>query len=102
VLPYREIEQSGVLYTALAFGTPLLLSDVGGFPEIAEHGAARLFESGSTESLRAALVELLDNDAERRRLSEHALVLAGGEHSWKRTAALTEELYSQLLKDASR
>ena len=34
-LPYREIEQSGVLYTALAFGTPLLLSAVGGFPEIA-------------------------------------------------------------------
>src|SRR5215831_17986665 len=26
VLPYREIEQSGVLFTALAFGKPLLLS----------------------------------------------------------------------------
>ncbi len=32
VLPYREIDQSGVLFTALAFGKPLLLSDVGGFP----------------------------------------------------------------------
>ena len=41
-LPYRNIEQSGVLYTALAFGRPLVLSDVGGFPEIAELGAARL------------------------------------------------------------
>ena len=30
VLPYREIDQSGVLFTALAFGKPLLLSDVGG------------------------------------------------------------------------
>src|SRR5918995_951127 len=42
VLAYRNIEQSGVLYTALAFGRPLVLSAVGGFPEIAEHGAARL------------------------------------------------------------
>ena len=42
VLPYRNIEQSGVLYTALAFGRPLVLSSVGGFPEIAEQGAARL------------------------------------------------------------
>ena len=37
-LPYRNIEQSGVLYTALAFGRPLVLSDVGGFPEIAGRG----------------------------------------------------------------
>ena len=40
-LPYRNIEQSGVLYTALAFGRPLVLSDIGGFPEVAELGAAR-------------------------------------------------------------
>src|SRR3712207_8108971 len=35
VLPYREIEGSGVLATALAFGRPLLLTDVGSFPEVA-------------------------------------------------------------------
>ena len=40
-LPYRNIEQSGVLYTALAFGRPLVLSAIGGFPEVAELGAAR-------------------------------------------------------------
>ncbi len=102
VLPYREIEQSGVLYTALAFGTPLLLSDVGGFPEIAEHGAARLFEPGNTQALHAALTELLDDEPARRALSERALDLAGGEHSWKRAAALTEELYRRLLEEPSR
>ena len=42
VLPYREIDQSGVLFTALAFGKPLLLTAVGGFPEIAATGAAEL------------------------------------------------------------
>ncbi|HSD75789.1 MAG TPA: glycosyltransferase, partial [Solirubrobacteraceae bacterium] len=42
VLPYREIDQSGVLFTALAFGRPLLLSAVGGFPEVAAEGAAEL------------------------------------------------------------
>ena len=102
VLPYREIEQSGVLYTALAFGTPLLLSAVGGFPEIAEHGAARLFQSGSADALREALVELLDDEEGRRRLSEGALALARGEHSWERAAALTEELYARLLKETPR
>jgi glycosyltransferase involved in cell wall biosynthesis len=98
VLPYREIEQSGVLYTALAFGTPLLLSGVGGFPEIAEHGAARLVEPGSVESLRAGLVQLLEDEEARRELSRAALALAE-QHSWQRAAALTEELYERLLKE---
>ena len=38
VLPYRDAEHSGVLYTGLAFGKPMVLSAVGGFPEVAEHG----------------------------------------------------------------
>ena len=33
VLPYRDADQSGVLYTALAFGKPIVASAVGGFPE---------------------------------------------------------------------
>ena len=38
VLPYSRTErfdQSGVLATALGFGKPSVLSDVGGFPEVA-------------------------------------------------------------------
>jgi glycosyltransferase involved in cell wall biosynthesis len=100
VLPYREIEQSGVLYTALAFGTPLLLSAVGGFPEIAEHGAARLVEPGSVESLRAGLVELLEDEEARGRLSQAAVALAA-QHSWERVAELTEDLYRRLLEEKS-
>ena len=46
VLPYREIEQSGVLFTALGFGVPLVLTDVGGFPDIAAAGAAELVAAG--------------------------------------------------------
>ncbi len=56
VLPYREIDQSGVLYTALAFGKPLLLSAVGGFPEVE---GAELFPPGDADALAAKLSELL-------------------------------------------
>ena len=60
VLPYREIDQSGVLFTALAFGKPLLLSDVGGFPEVAATGAARGFPARATRRrCTTALRELL-------------------------------------------
>ena len=92
VLPYREIEQSGVLYTALAFGTPLLLSAVGGFPEIA---AARRRAAGRARAASSRCapgsVELLDDERARAALSRGgARRSRAGEHSWERAAELTE------------
>ncbi len=58
VLPYRDVEHSGVLYTGLAFGKAMVLSAVGGFPEVAATGAARLIPPEDPVSLAAALAEL--------------------------------------------
>jgi glycosyltransferase involved in cell wall biosynthesis len=102
VLPYRNIEQSGVLYTALAFGRPLVLSSVGGFPEIAEHGAARLVPSGDPEALGEALTALLDDDAERERLAAGALAAANGPYSWEEIGRRTVALYQRLLSAGRR
>jgi glycosyltransferase involved in cell wall biosynthesis len=102
VLPYREIEQSGVLSTALAFGVPLLLTSVGGFTEVGErYGAARIVPAGDARSLGNALADLLRNDAARAALSDAARRAAAGPYSWSRAAELTEELYRSLLDRAS-
>jgi glycosyltransferase involved in cell wall biosynthesis len=100
VLPYREIDQSGVLFTALAFARPLLLSDVGGFPEIARSGAARTFPAGDASALRAALHELLADSAAREQLAEQARLAAAGPYSWAHVARRSAELYERLLDDA--
>jgi glycosyltransferase involved in cell wall biosynthesis len=97
VLPYRNIEQSGVLYTALAFGKPLVLSDVGGFPEVAELGAARVFPQGDAAALAEALRDLLADRAERERLGADALAAARGEYSWDEIGRRTLALYERLL-----
>ncbi|MBX5469654.1 MAG: glycosyltransferase family 4 protein [Thermoleophilaceae bacterium] len=97
VLPYREIDQSGVLYTALAFGKPIVASAVGGFVEVAErHGAARLVPPGDAEALAAALVELLGDGAARRRLAAAAAAAAAGPYSWDAAAAGHLALYREL------
>jgi glycosyltransferase involved in cell wall biosynthesis len=97
VLPYREIDQSGVLFTALAFGKPLLLSNVGGFPEIAATGAARTFSAGDAGALRDALRELLDDESARAELAARARELAHGDYSWEAVARKTILLYERLL-----
>ena len=102
VLPYREIDQSGVLFTALAFGKPLLLSDVGGFPEIAATGAARTFPTGDAGALGKALRELLDDPAARSKMAKLAVAAAAGEYSWDTVATRTLDLYESLLGENHR
>jgi glycosyltransferase involved in cell wall biosynthesis len=96
-LPYLDAEHSGVLYTGLAFGKPMVVSAVGGFPEVADAGAARLVPPGDTPALAAALRELVDDPAAREELAAAARAAAAGPYSWDEAARLTLALYEELL-----
>jgi len=97
VLPYREIDQSGVLFTALAFGTPLVLSDVGGFPEVAAEGVARMVPAGDAGALHTALTALLADPAARATLGAAARAAAAGPYAWERVARLHLDVYASVL-----
>jgi len=98
VLPYRDAEHSGVLYAALAFGKPLVLSAVGGFPEVAEQGAAQLVPPGDPNALAGALTEFVADEAGRKQLGEAAARAASGSYSWDETARQTLALYRELIE----
>ena len=96
-LPYREIEQSGVLYTGLAFGKPMVLGDVGGFAEFARaYDAARLVPPGDAEALAAVLNDLIADPAKRAELSAAAKAAVEKAHGWDAIAASTLALYERL------
>jgi glycosyltransferase involved in cell wall biosynthesis len=93
VLPYREADQSGVAFAAIGAGLPLLLSDVGGFPELAATGAARTFPDGDSAALAAALRELLANPESLAGMARRAREAAEGAYSWDAIARRTLEVY---------
>jgi glycosyltransferase involved in cell wall biosynthesis len=96
-LPYRNIDQSGVLFSALAFGKPIVMSDVGGFSEVArDHGAARLVPPDDPRALAAAVNELLADDSARGALAAAAASAAAGPYSWDRIGRQTLDLYESL------
>jgi glycosyltransferase involved in cell wall biosynthesis len=100
VLPYSATERfdfSGVLATALAFGKPLVISDVGSFSELASIGAARLVPPGDPGALREALSELLADRSARERLADGARAAAAGPYSWAEAARRTLALYRDLV-----
>jgi glycosyltransferase involved in cell wall biosynthesis len=96
VLPYREIDQSGVLFTALGAGTPLVLSAVGGFPEVAADGAAELVPPGDPAALHAAIRRLLADPAARERLAAGARRAAAERYDWGAIARRHLALYARL------
>ena len=100
VLPYTQTERfdfSGVLATALAFGKPAVISDVGGFREVADAGAARLAAPRDPAAVAEALRALLSDPEARARLAEGARAAAAGPYSWARAAERTLALYRELL-----
>lgn len=103
VLPYTStdrFDQSGVLATALAFATPTVLSDVGGFGEVAATGAGITVPPGDAAALAAALGELLGDEDRRTRMAEAAAAAAAGPYSWDEAARRTLALYEQVMATA--
>jgi len=101
VLPYartQRFDQSGVLATALAFGKAMVVTDVGGFSEIAAAGAARLVPPDDAEALGVAIEELVADRAARERLAQAALAAARGPYSWDAAARATLALYARVTR----
>jgi glycosyltransferase involved in cell wall biosynthesis len=98
VLPHRSVDVSGVLFAGLAFGKPMVLSDVGGFREVVQdHGAGRLVAPGDPRALVAAIGELLADPEERERLAGHSRAAAAGPYSWDSIAQRTLAVYEEVL-----
>jgi glycosyltransferase involved in cell wall biosynthesis len=94
-LPYRKIDSSGVLATALGHGRPAVVSDVGGLPDaIREFGAGRVVPPEDPAALAGAIRELLEPEAlhaafEGAEAARRAL-------SWDAAAAAHEAVYREV------
>jgi glycosyltransferase involved in cell wall biosynthesis len=81
---------------AMGCGAPVVAGDV---PAVAEvtGGAARLVNPRDTHALARALLELLDDEAARRTLSDAGLRRAAA-FTWQRTARMTLAVYAEAMK----
>jgi glycosyltransferase involved in cell wall biosynthesis len=98
VLP-SEYEAFGlVLLEALAQGTPVIASRVGGIPEFIEDGrAGSLIPPQNAGALSDALLELWDDESARRKLGEYGRTEVVPRYSWPRMVDQLEALYGEVL-----
>jgi len=100
-LPYRSIDQSGVLMTAVAFGKAIVASRIGGIPDVISDGVhGILVNPGDPQDLAAALQNLLTNPVRRHAMERATAHLAKTELSWAVSARKTIDVYRQIISTA--
>lgn len=94
VLPYREIEQSGVAITACTFGKPIVVTAVGGLAELvkeAENGL--VVPVDDDQKLAEAICRVLEDRDLRQRFGYNSKRYAESELDWEIIAKKTTRLY---------
>lgn len=79
---------------AMSCGTPVITSDLTSIPEVVKDGGL-LIDPNNAENLKAALVELLNNDDLKKYYSEKGLKRAS-DFSWHNTALNTLKIYNSV------
>ncbi len=95
VLPYRQHDSSGVLATAIGYGRPVVVTEVGSLGEIVrEFGAGKVIPPDDPAALAQACNELLE-PAELDRAATGARAAAAA-LTWDAAAEAHERLYGEI------
>jgi D-inositol-3-phosphate glycosyltransferase len=98
VVPSRYESFGLVALEAMACGTPVIASDVGGLSTLIRNGRTGfLVPDGNPTALAATLLALLDNPRLRAELGEHGVATAEA-YGWPAVAERIEALYEVVLR----
>jgi len=99
VLPYTYGSQTGVVSIAATFKKPAIVTDVGNFAEIVEHGRTGLvIPPRDANALAEAIIKLLADDKLRQQMGNNAYNLVKERFSWDGIAKRTLEVYEKAIK----
>jgi glycosyltransferase involved in cell wall biosynthesis len=96
VLPYREIDASGVAMSAIARGVPVLATAVDGFRELFEReGGARLVPTADAVALSEAITDWISRPEQLQALAEAVRLRRASIPSWNEIASLHIAVYAE-------
>lgn len=98
VLPYLNIHQSGIAHLAFAHRRPVIVTSVGGLPEVVEEGKnGYIIPPGDSCVLASAIIDAFSDIREIEKMGDYAFQHASVKYSWDKIAEQTIEVYHRLL-----
>lgn len=98
LLPYKKIDNSGLLHLAMSYGKPVIASRLGSLMDLIkdeENGV--LFEAGNSDDLARCITKLLKDLGLKTRLGNNARKVMETDHSIERVGELHYQLYKKNL-----
>jgi glycosyltransferase involved in cell wall biosynthesis len=104
VLPYREGSQSGVLFLSYAYGRPVVISDIGSFPDdVVVPRTGYTCKAGDPRDLERSLTRALATSAFQTREGERSIKeFARENYSWEASARALLAVYASVDRSSSR
>lgn len=96
VLPYREATQSGIGSEAKQYGRAMIVTEIGGLPELVAAGGGRLVPPEDPATLAAEIVTVVGTPGLAEKVGAEGAA-AVGEAGWDVVAAKTLEAYRRYL-----
>lgn len=104
-MPYTQIYQSGILFLAYRFGTPVIATDVGSFREDIVEGETGFLSSPGDAGDFARAIERYFSSEVYRKLDQRREAIrrdANARHSWDVVGEMTCEVYTSLCQGTSQ
>jgi glycosyltransferase involved in cell wall biosynthesis len=99
VLPSLADNLPNTMLEAMACGTPVVAFDAGGIPDGVRPGVTGLLaRTGDVGELRAAILELLENDAKRAEMAANCRKIAVAEYGLELQARRYLQIYESLMQ----
>ncbi|MCK4966138.1 glycosyltransferase family 4 protein [bacterium] len=99
VLPYRHIYQSGVVFLAYAHSLPVIVTDVGGLPDVVEDGKSGFVVPSQNARAIAEKADYLFSNMEMcTQIGNYGSNMAKSKFSWDAAAQKTYHLYNNVIK----
>lgn len=96
VLPYRQASQSGIGSEAKRYGRAMIVTDVGGLPDLVANGGGRLVAAEDPAALAGSIIEVLGTPGLAAELGTEAAASVG-EAGWAGVGAQTLAAYRRHL-----
>lgn len=98
ILPYREASQSGVMFMSFAHGVPVIVPDLGGFPDDVIAGKTGLiFEKGNSDELKNRILEAYSIwGVNNERLKSEIAEITKKKYSWNASAEELKNIYQSI------
>lgn len=97
VLPYKDIDHSGIIHLAYSFGKPVLATNVGDFNEVViDNKSGKVLKENDADCLSEMISQIFEDKGKLSEMGRYAKFLSETKYSWDDISKRTIELYKSI------